>query len=72
MTGGLGDIRHELELDNFEHRTELLTVKKELTEKDPRKLNGDIIPDDLKKELNLPQDMSQYEIDFTEVRVSDA
>ena len=39
--------------------------------KDPR-MQGDNVPEDMKKAFNLPRDMSSYEIDFDQVRIVDA
>ena len=33
-----------------------------------KKLKGDCIPDEVRKELELPQDMKGFEIDFNVVR----
>lgn len=41
------------------------------TVKDPRS-NSDYVPADIKKEFDLRQDMSSYEIDFNLVRSNDA
>ena len=37
-----------------------------------KKNNKDPIPDEIRKELNLPKDMKGFEIDFNEVRIKDS
>ena len=37
------------------------------------KLNeGDSIPEEIRKELNLPEDMKGFEIDYNQIRITDA
>ena len=37
-----------------------------------RHLSKDHIPPEIKAELNLPENMKQYEVDYNEVRLRDA
>lgn len=64
---------HELQLEAFEARLldhEIKTMDT-VDGKDPR-LNSDYVPESIKKEFDLRQDMTTYEIDFDLVRSTDA
>jgi len=58
-----------MELEQFEEAIAIVVNSAGAEDKN-KKL--DSIPDDIRKELNLPQDMMGFEIDFEEVRLMDA
>ena len=75
MLCGKNDPQHEMKLNTFDTaiRNALWDKDDEPSKmmRDPR-MDEDNVPDDLKKIFNLPKDMSNYEIDFEQVRLVDA
>lgn len=71
MLVGKNDVQHELQLDNFENAVQNALIDQANTrlngEPDPR-FATDHVPLNLKTDFNLPKDMSNYDIDFNEVR----
>ena len=63
------NIEADLKLEEFEK-----AVKAVIDEHDGiDKLNeGDAIPEEIRKELNLPKDMKGFEIDYNQIRITDA
>ena len=66
------DPQKELKLDAFDAYNLKYKIWDEeddtgKSEGDPRKL-GDHVPSEIKEALDLPKDMSNYDIDFLEVR----
>ena len=58
-----------MKLEQFE---EAIQIAKEGVEPNKKNKKLDSIPDELRKELNLPKDMQGFEIDFNEVRLMDS
>ena len=78
MLTGKNDVKHEMALDNFENaiQTALIdtTISRTFTEvglRDPRQ-DCDYVPQHLKDAYNLPKSMANYEIDYEQVRRTDA
>ena len=63
------NLHNEMELEQFEEAVAIVANQAGAEDKN-KKL--DSIPDDIRKELNLPSDMMGFEIDFEEVRLMDA
>ena len=59
-----------MKLEQFEEAIQI--AKTGVIEHGPRIKKLDAIPDELRKELNLPKDMKGFEIDFNEVRMKDS
>ena len=76
MLTGTNDPQHEIALDNFEEAVANALVDHDINkqfgkEGDPRAFK-DNVPEDLRTAFKLPKDMRNYEIDFDEVRQTDA
>lgn len=67
---GRENIEDDLKLEEFELAIEAVrnTQDADLQGSLDKKLKGDCIPDEVRKELELPQDMKGFEIDFNVVR----
>lgn len=73
LVGGQNEPQYELNLEAFDKQltAALQQQKLGIIANDPRLL-GDNVPAELKVAFNLPNDMSNYEIDFQAVRNDDA
>ena len=63
------NLQNEMELDQFEEAIAIVASSEKEKNKNAKL---DSIPDEIRKELNLPTDMMGFEIDFEEVRLMDA
>ena len=65
------NLENEMKLEQFEEAIQI--VKSGVTDKIDKKNDKlDSIPDEIRKEFNLPPDMKGYEIDFNEIRMKDS
>ena len=64
------NLENEMQLDHFEEAINIVKEGNVTLPKNKKQL--DSIPDELRKELNLPKDMKGFEIDFNEVRLMDS
>lgn len=72
MVSTFAKFDQELNLENFDDINYLIKSKEEENSvSDPRN-KSDHIPNDIKKAFSLPEDMTNLEIDFLEVRKVDA
>ena len=75
MCTGTNDPQHEIALDNFEDAVANALLDSDTYtkngEKDPRNFK-DNVPDEFREVFHLPKDMSNYEIDFEQVRYTDS
>lgn len=70
---GREGLMSEMRLDQFEKAVKkIITDFSQGTSMEEELMNKDHIPDDIKQEFNLPEDMLDNEVDFKEVRVHDA
>ena len=65
------DLAHEIKLEEFESAINNVVYGQQNSDL-KKKFEGDHIPSQIKKELNLPKVMQNYEINFDEVRNNDA
>ena len=75
MLTGKNDVQHEMALENFDNAIQNALIDQSssysLKQEDPRQ-NCDYVPHHLKEFWNLPKNMQNYEIDFEQVRRTDA
>lgn len=69
---GRENIEDDLKLEEFELAIAAVAKSANTQTSLEKKLKGDCIPDEVRKELELPQDMKGFEIDFNVVRTNDA